>query len=92
MTYWAHWHSAICHYRSQKPFLPPSENLKKTFILSCNREMMVIYIFSSNAEVAELVDAHDSGSCGGFLVLVRFQSSAPIITRGYGIAPWPLFL
>ena len=30
-----------------------------------------------SAEVAELVDAQDSGSCGGFLVLVRFQSSAP---------------
>ena len=29
------------------------------------------------AEVAELVDAQDSGSCEGFLVLVRFQSSAP---------------
>jgi hypothetical protein len=28
------------------------------------------------AEVAELVDAHDSGSCGGHLVEVRVLSSA----------------
>ena len=77
MPYWVHRHSAFCHYRRQKPFFPTHEFLKKTFILSCNQEMMVIYIFSSNAEVAELVDAQDSGSCGGFLVLVRFQSSAP---------------
>ena len=28
------------------------------------------------AEVAELVDAHDSGSCGGSLVEVRVLSSA----------------
>jgi hypothetical protein len=27
--------------------------------------------------VAELVDAQDSGSCGGFLVGVRVTSSAP---------------
>ena len=34
-------------------------------------------IFSSIfAEVAELVDAHDSGSCGGHLVEVRVLSSA----------------
>ena len=30
------------------------------------------------AEVAELVDAHDSGSCGGSLVEVRVLSSALI--------------
>jgi hypothetical protein len=34
-------------------------------------------IFSPTfAEVAELVDAHDSGSCGGYLVEVRVLSSA----------------
>lgn len=87
MPLWALRHSAFCHYRGQKPFLPSLKFHKKTFILSCNQEMMVIYIFSSNAEVAELVDAQDSGSCGGFLVLVRFQSSAPTKSRGYGIAP-----
>jgi hypothetical protein len=32
------------------------------------------------AEVAELVDAHDSGSCGGHLVEVRVLSSASIKT------------
>jgi hypothetical protein len=32
------------------------------------------------AEVAELVDAHDSGSCGGYLVEVRVLSSASIKT------------
>ncbi len=32
----------------------------------------------SVAEVAELVDALDSGSSGGSPVLVRFQSSAPL--------------
>ena len=37
--------------------------------------MILIY----NAEVAELVDAHDSGSCEGNLVEVRVFSSAPII-------------
>ena len=32
--------------------------------------------FLAFAEVAELVDAHDSGSCGGHLVEVRVLSSA----------------
>ena len=32
------------------------------------------------AEVAELVDAHDSGSCEGNLVEVRVFSSAPILS------------
>ena len=35
--------------------------------------MLLIY----KAEVAELVDAHDSGSCEGNLVEVRVFSSAP---------------
>ena len=36
-----------------------------------------VSIFSLTlAEVAELVDAHDSGSCGGHLVEVRVLSSA----------------
>ena len=47
-----------------------------TLIFSCKGLLMVVYI-KSVAEVAELVDAQDSGSCEGFLVLVRFQSSAP---------------
>ena len=34
------------------------------------------------AEVAELVDAHDSGSCGGHLVEVRVLSSASEKSRG----------
>ncbi len=38
---------------------------------------MMVYI-KSVAEVAELVDALDSGSSEGSLVLVRFQSSAPL--------------
>jgi hypothetical protein len=37
--------------------------LETAFILSCNPETMMVYVFSSNAEVAELVDAQDSGSC-----------------------------
>ena len=39
--------------------------------------MLLIY----KAEVAELVDAHDSGSCEGNLVEVRVFSSAPVIAR-----------
>jgi hypothetical protein len=35
------------------------------------------YKFKSNAEVVELVDTQDSGSCAGNRVLVRVQSSAP---------------
>ena len=34
------------------------------------------------AEVAELVDAHDSGSCLGNQVEVQVLSSAPTIIRG----------
>ena len=33
------------------------------------------------AEVAELVDAHDSGSCARKGVEVRVFSSAPVLTR-----------
>ena len=39
--------------------------------------MILIY----NAEVAELVDAHDSGSCLSNGVEVRVFSSAPVIAR-----------
>lgn len=47
-------------------------------IFSCIDLPMMVY--SKNvAEVAELVDALDSGSSEGSLVLVRFQSSAPRI-------------
>ncbi len=35
------------------------------------------YITISIAEVVELVDTQDSGSCAGNRVLVRVQSSAP---------------
>jgi hypothetical protein len=45
-----------------------------------------------SARVAELVDAHDSGSCGGNPVEVRFLSRAPLkkpflfkISLGYHI-------
>tara|TARA_B100000686_G_scaffold122212_1_gene129441 strand:+ start:798 stop:938 length:141 start_codon:yes stop_codon:yes gene_type:complete len=37
------------------------------------------------AEVAELVDAHDSGSCASNGVEVRVLSSAPIISATYKI-------
>ena len=40
--------------------------------------MLLIY----KAEVVELVDALDSGSCEGNLVEVRVFSSAPISTGG----------
>ena len=40
--------------------------------------MLLIY----NAEVVELVDAHDSGSCEGNLVEVRVFSSAPPSSEG----------
>ncbi len=36
------------------------------------------------AEVAELVDAHDSGSCARKGVEVRVFSSAPVIPRFFG--------
>ena len=39
-------------------------------------------VFLAFAEVAELVDAHDSGSCGGHLVEVRVLSSASIKIKG----------
>ncbi len=38
---------------------------------------MVVYKVFSDAEVVELVDTQDSGSCAGNRVLVRVQSSAP---------------
>ena len=37
---------------------------------------LILTIPFAHAEVAELVDAHDSGSCGGFLVGVRVSPSA----------------
>jgi hypothetical protein len=45
-------------------------------IFSCIDKAMMVYN-KTIAEVAELVDALDSGSSEGSLVLVRFQSSAP---------------
>ena len=45
-----------------------------------DKERLLIQIY--NAEVAELVDAHDSGSCEGNLVEVRVFSSAPFSTGG----------
>jgi hypothetical protein len=42
--------------------------------------------------VAELVDALDSGSSIRKDVLVRFQSSAPIKIKGYGIFRNPFFV
>jgi hypothetical protein len=47
------------------------------------------FIFSLlPAEVAELVDAHDSGSCGGSLVEVRVLSSALQIKGLQGLRCW----
>ena len=41
--------------------------------------------FCVPADVAELVDAHDSGSCGLTPVGVRVSLSAPKIKRAYGL-------
>jgi hypothetical protein len=42
-----------------------------------NLNVLFIFYLDSIAEVAELVDAHDSGSCGRKPVRVRVSPSAP---------------
>ena len=63
-----------------------AENTDKGRLIDGRICKIVVAIFHSScfispvfsARVAELVDAHDSGSCGGNPVEVRFLSRAPL--------------
>ena len=78
---WLLWLADLAHGRIVEP-VPLFDSPESQDILLVRRDLALqngakAFIFSlAFAEVAELVDAHDSGSCGGHLVEVRVLSSA----------------
>jgi hypothetical protein len=59
----------------------PPDMLREDEIWRCTTAQKLLYFLLSLAEVAELVDAHDSGSCARKCVEVRVLSSALYMQR-----------
>ena len=68
-SYWSASNGEVESHESQNILL-----VKRDLALHNGAKASIVSL--TFAEVAELVDAHDSGSCGGHLVEVRVLSSA----------------